>query len=127
MLCCLTVTLFNLTSQLTHLLICKCHFRSSSFPRKFCKYEFYSWFSLPLIFFLQTIDLQSVSYCAVLFLSNLLCAVLVQFLALRYERWCLGPPFFLLLLQRNRSNLTSLALMHRRFHMLGAFDVLLFI
>ena len=126
MLSCLIVTLFNLISQPIHLLICKCHFRSSSFPWKFCKHKFHSWFSLPLVFFLQTIDLQSVSYCAVLFLSNLLCAVLVQFLALHYERGCFGPPF-ILLLQRNRSNLTSLALIHRRFHMLGAFDVLLFI
>ena len=59
---------------------------------------------------------------SMIFLSNFLCAGLVQPLALHYERRCFGPP---LILQRNRSNLTSLALIHRRFLTLRAFDVLL--
>lgn len=49
------------------------------------------------------------------------CTILVRLLAGKYRRWYLGTPF-LLLLQRNRSNITSSALNQRFFLLLGALD-----
>lgn len=49
------------------------------------------------------------------------CTIFVWFFTGKHRRWYLGTPF-LLLLQRNRSNLTSSALNQRCFLLLGAFD-----